>query len=279
MSPRLEQFLFAPANGRSVAALRIGLAAVAAFVFYPYDRGTLATLIQAPWVSHFYRDVIQTQTYWALAMAALAAFAAGLWSRPAGMLAVLLLAPYVPMQGGMLGRYLLWFALAALSLLHSDRRWALRSLIGFPQHSEVGPAWPVRLIQLQVSTLYLVNAIAKSTPGYLSGGALEAMSTRLPNFQLQFPDGLFTLAGISIPLWMAASATVAIEYSLAVGFWFPRLRWPTALLGVAFHAGLTWVVTIRALDIASLSLYAAFLLPVRSPRADRDYGLNPPPAS
>ena len=90
----------------------------------------------------------------------------------------------------------------------------------------------------------------------------------LPNFQLQFTDGLFTLAGVSIPLWMAASATVAIEYSLAVSFWFPRLRWPTAALGAVFHAGLAWVITIAALDIASLSLYAAFLLPVRSPRED-----------
>ena len=268
MSPRVEQFLFASANGRSVAALRIGLAVVAAYVFYPYDRGTLATLIQSPWVSQFYRDVIQTQSYWVLAMAALAAFAAGLWSRPAGVLAALLLAPYVPMRGGMLGRYLLWFALAALSLVHSDRRWALRNLIGFPQRSEVGPVWPIRLIQCQLSTLYLVNAIAKSTSDYLSGGVLAAMSARLPNFQLQFTDGLFTLAGVSIPLWMAASATVAIEYSLAVSFWFPRLRWPTAALGAVFHAGLAWVVTIAAVDIASLSLYAAFLLPVRSPRED-----------
>ena len=71
MTPRVEQFFFAPANGRSVAALRIGLAGIAAYVFYPYDRGTLATLIQSPWVSQFYRDVIQTQSYWVLAMAAL----------------------------------------------------------------------------------------------------------------------------------------------------------------------------------------------------------------
>ncbi|MDA0207532.1 MAG: HTTM domain-containing protein [Acidobacteria bacterium] len=267
MSPRLEEFLFAPANARSVAALRIGLAAVAAFAFYPYDTGALATLVQAPWLVHLYRDVIQTKTYWLLTMAALAAFAAGLWSRPAGLLAALLLAPYVPIQGVMISRYLLWFAVTALSLLCSDRRWALRSLIGFPQRNDVGPTWPIRLIQLQLSTLYLVNAIAKSSPGYLSGGALAAMSTRLPNFLVQCADGLFTLAGISIPLGIAAAATVAIEYCLAIGFWFPRLRWPTAVLGAVFHAGLTRLITIAALDIASVALYAAFLLPVRSPRA------------
>ena len=269
MSPRLEQFLFAPANARSVAALRIGVSAVAAFAFYPYDTGVLATLVQAPWASQLYRDLIQTQAYWALTMAALAAFAAGLWSRPAGLLAALLLAPYVPIQGVMISRYLLWFTVAALSLLCSDRRWALRSLIGFRQRNDVGPTWPIRLIQLQLSTLYLVNAIAKSSPGYLSGGALAAMSTRLPNFLLQFDGGLFTLAGISIPLSIAAFGTVAIEYSLALGFWFPRLRWPTAVLGTAFHAGLTRIITIAALDIASVALYAAFLLPVSSPRTSR----------
>jgi hypothetical protein len=199
-------------------------------------------------------------------MTALAAFAAGLWSRPAGFFAALLLAPYVPIRGLMIGRDLLWFAITALSLLHSDRRWAMRGLIGFPQRNDAGPTWPVRLIQIQLSALYLVNAIAKSTPGYLSGEALAAMSTRLPNFQLQIADGLFTLAGISIPVAMAASAAVVIEYSLALGFWFSRLRWATAVLGAVFHATLTRVVTIGALDIVSLSLYAAFLLPVSSNR-------------
>jgi hypothetical protein len=113
--------------------------------------------------------------------------------------------------------------------------------------------------------LYLANALAKSSTGYLGGGALAAMSMRLPNFQMEFSDGLFTLAGIAVPLWIAAVASASVEYSLALGFWFPRLRWPTAVLGVAFHWALTWIVKIGLLDVVSVGLYAVFLLPPGGP--------------
>lgn len=269
MTERIERFFFTAANARAVAALRIWLAALAAFAFFTQDSDTPSSLVQFPWMMQLYNDVIQTAPYRAAAAAALTAFGAGLWSRPAGLLAALLLAPLVPMQGALPGRYLLWFAVAALALLHSDRRWALRALLGLPQTSDVGPIWPVRLIQTQLSLLYLVNALAKSGAGYLSGGALAAMSTRLPNFQVQFSDGLFTLAGIAVPLWMAAVASTAAEYTLALGFWFPRLRWPTAVFGIAFHGALTWIVKIGLLDVASVGLYAAFLLPVGEPTKDR----------
>jgi hypothetical protein len=117
--------------------------------------------------------------------------------------------------------------------------------------------------------LYFVNALAKSSAGYLSGGALAAMSMQLPNFQMQFSDGLFTAAGLAVPLWMAAVASASAEYCLAVGFWFPRLRWPTAVLGLAFHWALTWIVKIGLLDVVSVGLYAAFLIPAGVPPSIR----------
>jgi len=269
MNQRLEQFFFAPANPRGVAALRIWLATLTAIIFFTHEATTPSTLVRFPWLMQLYGEVIQTPPYWAAAGAALCAFGVGLWSRPTGLLAALLLAPLVPMEDALIGRYVVWFGVAALALLHTDRRWALRSRLGFPQTSRVGPIWPIRLIQVQLSLLYLVNALAKSSASYLSGGSLATMSMRLPNFQMQFSDSLFTLGPIAVPLWMAAVASAAAEYSLALGFWLPRLRWPTAVLGLAFHWGLTWVVRIGYLDVASIGLYAVFLLPVGEPSEDR----------
>jgi hypothetical protein len=200
---------------------------------------TLSALIRTPWTNQLYQDVFFTPAYWGLALVPLAAFATGLWSRSTGLLAALLLAPCVLTLNGITGRYLLWFALSAISLLNSDRNWALRDTLGRPQTAAVGPIWPIRLIQCQLSVLYLANAVAKSSISYLSGGVLAAMSQQLPNFQLDLTDGVFPLAGVAIPLWMAATASAAGEYSLAIGFWIPSLRWPTAALGVAFHWGLT----------------------------------------
>jgi hypothetical protein len=269
MRARVEQFFFTPANPSAIAALRIWVAALAALSFFAPSSATPSSLVQFSWLMQLYRDVILTPPYWVAAGAALTAFGSGLWSRPAGLLAAVLLAPLVPMQHALVGRYLLLFAVAALALLHSDRRWALRARLGFPQTSDVGPVWPVRLIQIQLSLLYFVNALAKSSAGYLSGGALAAMSMQLPNFQMQFSDGLFTAAGLAVPLWMAAVASASAKYCLAVGFWFPRLRWPTAVLGLAFHWALTWIVKIGLLDVVSVGLYAAFLIPAGVPPSIR----------
>jgi hypothetical protein len=51
------------------------------------------------------------------------------------------------------------------------------------------------------------------------------------------------------------------EYALGAGFWFRRIRMATALLGIAFHAALRYVIRIGYLDIVALLLYAAVLLP------------------
>ena len=75
---------------------------------------------------------------------------------------------------------------------------------------------------------------------------------------------------LAIPLWAAATATVFTEYSLALGFWFRRLRVAVAVLGVGFHAALALVIQIGYLDLVSVFLYSAFLLPFdRSARAPR----------
>ena len=130
MKSQLSRFLFAEANPHSVAILRLWLGAVTAFVFYPLEGAAVSSLIRRPWTTALYEDLFLSSAYWALVFVVLAAFAAGLWSRKAGLLASLLLAPCLPIEGRFPGRFVLWFALAALSLLRSDRGWALRSLLG-----------------------------------------------------------------------------------------------------------------------------------------------------
>jgi hypothetical protein len=250
----LDRFLFAEANARSAAFLRIWIGLFVAYAFCPDGNPTPSASIRSPRVLDLYQGIILTPPYWALAMIPLTAFSAGLWSRWTGLVAAVALAPCVPRMNGITSHCLLWFALVAVSLLNSDREWSLRATIGRPQIAAVGPVWPIRLVQCQLSILYLVNAIAKSTTGYLSGGALAAMSQQLPNFQTDFSEGVFSFAGTAFPLWMAATASAAVEYSLGIGFWTPALRWPTAALGVCFHWGLTWIVSIGTMDIFSIGL-------------------------
>jgi len=245
MTSRLDRFLFDEANPRSASFLRSWIAVVAAIVFFPSEDASLSSMLRSAKLDEAYGGLFLTNAYWALTAALLGLFATGVRPRVTGLLAVLALAPCVPVLGRLPGRYMVWFALASLSL---------------PRTAPPGPIWPVRLIQVQISVLYLVNGLAKSTPGYLGGGALQAMSQQLPNFHLDLSGGGFPFAGLAIPPWLAAAGSAAVEYALGIGFWFPRLRWPTAALGVAFHLGLKAVVTIGWLDVAAMSLYPAFLL-------------------
>jgi hypothetical protein len=163
----------------------------------------------------------------------------------------------------------LLLALLAFSFLRSPASLSLPSVRGRGHEGSAGPRWPIRLIQLQLSVLYGVNAVAKTHPDYLTGATLIAMSEVLPNFVPDLSGGVLHVAGLAVPVWLAAVATVATEYVLALGFWFPRLRVATALLGLVFHVALTRVVHIEYLGVVSVFLYAAFLLPFDRPGATR----------
>jgi hypothetical protein len=106
-----------------------------------------------------------------------------------------------------------------------------------------------------------VNALAKTTGNFLSGDVLVGLSRMLPNFLVDLPGGFLDLGPMAVPVWLAAVGTVTTEYALALGFWFRRLRLPTAVLGILFHATLTQVVGINYLDVIAVFLYTAFLLP------------------
>ena len=74
-------------------------------------------------------------------------------------------------------------------------------------------------------------------------------------------DGFIQLGNLAIPCYVAAIATVLIELFLALGFWFRKTRWISAVIGVSFHLALKLVLTIFMLDYVSMFLYLSFLIP------------------
>jgi len=191
-----------------------------------------------------YESIVLTGPYWYLALSVIVLFGAGWRPRVLGWCAVALLFPLVFLTGMRQSRQVLVSALAVFSLLRRD-----------------GPMWPIRLIQFQLAMIYGINAIAKTTPGYLSGEALMGMSQSLPNFLVDLSSGYVPMGFLRIPVRVAAVLSVATEYGLALGFWFRRTRLATAAVGVAFHLVLKTIVRIHMLDWTSMFLYLAFLLP------------------
>ncbi len=276
----IERFLFEPINPRSAAIFRVALAIILPYAFR--SRGTIV-FPPAAWVPHamwWYHHVFLTRGYAAAIIVACTIFGLGIYPRVMGLILFAMLLPLGSLSRGRQSRQVWLLSLFAFSLVRSDAAWSVRrarrasrSACGFadeaarpeprpPAHQlNAGPIWPIRLIQIQLCIVYATNAIAKATPHYLSGATLIAMSKMRSNFLIDMSDGYAHLGPIAMPAMIAAVGSVITESYLAVGFWFRKLRWITAAIGVAFHIMLQSVVQIFMLDITSMFLYSAFLLP------------------
>jgi hypothetical protein len=268
---RVDEFLFSPAGARSAAIMRVLLAAMLAFAFgfRWFELRPMPPLSQLPLAPWAYEHVFLTGWYRAFVFAVIALFGLGWKPRVTGLILVALLLPLASLSRGQQSRQVLLLALLSFSMLRSDARWSMRTWLGGAPMASAGPMWPIRLMQVLLSVIYAINVLGKSTPEYLSGGVLAGMSRMRPNFLVDLSDGFLHVGPMSLPAAWAAVASVIVEAFLAVGFWFPRLRWPAAIVGVLFHLALQQVVRIFMLDYATMFLYLPFLLPWR-PRGRRD---------
>ncbi|MGH7800547.1 MAG: HTTM domain-containing protein [Thermodesulfobacteriota bacterium] len=260
---RREQFLFAPVNPTYAAVFRIALALMLTVAFWPRGTGLRLEGYGIPGLLYFYEHILFP--YWLPILVLLILFGTGLRPRLLGFILVVLLLP-LPFEFGLHAtRQILLFTLLFFSLLRSNARFSLWARTAGPQSLSVGPMWPIRLIQVQLSVVYGVNALAKTTPEYLSGQVLMGMSKMLPNFLVNLSDGYLHLGPLAIPVTILAIASVMTEYTLAIGFWFPRLRVATAVLGVFFHIVSKFIIRIGMLDWTCMFLYLAFFIPFDRP--------------
>jgi hypothetical protein len=266
ISINAERFFFAPVNATHAARFRIALAVTLPVFFWSNGLELSQEWITVPWLSELYEHIFLTTPYWLLIIGVILLFGAGWRSRATGLSLVLILLPFDFLSDGQLSRQVILFALFAFLFLRSDTRLSLRRSSQEDEPISAGPIWPIRLIQLQLSVLYGVNALAKTTPEYLSGEVLIAMSQTLRNFLVDLSDGYLHFGPLATPVALVALASVVIEYYLAIGFWFRRLRIITAAVGVGFHLILMMIIEIHMLDWASMFLYLAFLLPFDRPR-------------
>ncbi|MBC8008698.1 MAG: hypothetical protein H7067_01215 [Burkholderiales bacterium] len=255
---RLAGWLFDPADSRAGTWLRTILGGLLVYAYWPLGRSHRyeGALGDGPVWEALYADVFLTPGYRWLMLAGIVVFALGWRTRRVGLVLAVLLLPYCFLQSGQQSRQLWVVCVTCVSLLPS------RSLFGGHTDAEPsGPVWPLRLLQLQLTAVYTVNALYKSTPAFLSGDVLAALSVR-PNFLINMSDGYLHACGLAVPAWWLAVATVAVEYWLAVGLWWRRTLMFTVVLGVVFHVGLKFVMRIHMLDISTMFLYLSFLAPV-----------------
>ncbi len=139
-----------------------------------------------------------------------------------------------------------------------DRRRAIGSSASNPRDAEAAliPAWPLRLIQIQVALMYLTSGIFKlGSEPWWDGTALalslgNPLLTRfgLPDWPwLQIP---FLVLGVAVVLWQLFFWLLVLR---------PRGRTMALLFGVAFHLGIAVGMNLGTFPLTVLAIYPVFL--------------------
>jgi hypothetical protein len=169
-------------------------------------------------------------------------------------------------------RYALLLLAFLLPFTPCDRSFLLARGLRNLGAGEPGPVWAQRLMQVQVSLIYLGS----------SGGKL--LDTDWREGQVMLLRGIKTIehlssSGFHVPGWLAAllssplvfsvlsKAGIATELFVALGMWRPRLR-PYALwAGVMFHLGIEITAHVELFSYLMWTCYVLFVRPECRERA------------
>jgi vitamin K-dependent gamma-carboxylase-like protein len=181
--------------------------------------------------------------------------------------------------------YFFLLVLLLLTLSPAGRSFSVPALIrrlkrnGRHAASMIGSMAPLtvqRLIQIQVSIVYLYAALHKLTGPYLSGRVLaqilepEMATGRMSKILGALPGGLAEALRSVLDrpgFWAAAAGiTVLLELSLAFALWIPKVRKPAMIFGILFHLGIAIVMRIDTFSAAMIASYLVFLDPETLPR-------------
>jgi hypothetical protein len=134
-------------------------------------------------------------------------------------------------------------------LKRRDRFWS------FPLRS----VWPLRLVQVQVSILYVAAVWAKVRGATWNDGTAASYAFRIGDLE-RFPVPGFVSDSIFLAALMTYG-TLAVELALGLLVWNRVLRPWVLLLGVALHLGIDFSVRVGFFSYAVLVAYIAFLPP------------------
>jgi hypothetical protein len=172
------------------------------------------------------------------------------------VVAVLLLAlqrrdPWVLNSGDLLLRELAFFVM----LMPAGETWSLDARRRGQERLRA--PWALRLVQLQVSALYLFSVWAKVRGVDWNNGTAVGIALQLEDLQR------FTLpAALSTSMLVSAALTYSsllVEAALAVCLWLPRLRYPVMAAGIGLHLGIEASLLIGWFSLAVIASYLAFV--------------------
>lgn len=128
---------------------------------------------------------------------------------------------------------------------------------GKPLVREWAP-WAVRLIQIQLSVVYLWTVWHKLKGDTWFDGTALYYATRIEamtNFPV--PVLLDSMLFIKLSTW----GTLAVEVALGVLVWFKEFRRPMIIIGLIFHLGIEYMMSIPFFEIVMMALLVNYYTP------------------
>jgi hypothetical protein len=159
--------------------------------------------------------------------------------------------------------YTLYLFALLLAFAPCDRSWA-RGRRFPPDEERLGPLWAMRLLQLQLSIIYLASGGSKLLdPDWRAGRVLvDRLAHNAPAAIARgVPRALMSLLTTPVAGHLLAAGAIATELGIAVALWHPRTRRLAAFAGIAFHVviDLTAGVDVFSwLSILVLYLFATY---------------------
>jgi predicted DCC family thiol-disulfide oxidoreductase YuxK len=136
-------------------------------------------------------------------------------------------------------------------------------LLGLARGKISGPPkprapWAMRLIQLQLSFVYLYAFVWKTMGAMWLSGTAVYYTSRLQEFW-RFPVPYIFTHLWTMKLW--AWSTLIIEFSLGVLVWIKELRYVVLIGGVLLHAGIDYSMNIPLFGFIMVAAYVTFIAP------------------
>jgi len=245
-----------PAQPVGLARIGIGLAAMLKGVDMAVELPAIAdpAVLKVPYGS--WLPTLSPGLAWGLVIAwlvAAIAFTLGAASRWAGSLLTVTVGVvlFADQQTYSNHLYLLWLLVGLLTWADAGA-WASLDR-GRPRDAVVA-AGPVRLLQLELTMVYGLGAVAKLNPSFLSGDVLRSVGPPAwlaPAFGCHW-SGVSAVAGL----------VIALELFLAVGLWGKRSRWVAMACGLGLHLTILWTMgpslQLLVFGWECVSLYALF---------------------
>lgn len=282
-----ERFWFTPQSVAPLVALRIvlgllvtlwGLSVVPDATALLGPDGVLPDLPReglAVGLLHLWRTDLAALVVCAALVPAGLALALGLAARVSALASWLLLLSIARRNPGMInsGDVLLRTAVLFLACSPAGRSWSLDRWLGVrrgrvPRERRwdfvEGSPWALRLLQLQLSLVYLWSGLEKVRGEAWMDGSAMSLVWRVPE-----------ATRLAVPLWaydsllvsnVATLGTIIIELALAALVWNRRARPVVLALGVVLHAAIEVTMAVGFFSSTIVACYLAFVEPARVER-------------